>query len=619
MVRLKISSAVGPVLRSSFGLFVGLALLSACLHYTQSRWSSGDVASDGIPELTTYDDYHYKTNVTYKPFWGIKQYGSDEWERKVNLRVEIIGLGKGTTLLTQANEADYHPEDNFVDVIADLSYYLWIGFVWFAVLIGIAMVRAVVEMFDLVQEVDEDGVPLDKSDNSTAQYWIRGVYNFVCAFESHEATVQFLRTVGLGNPSNILQTTLALMIRTVMSLVREGFFIVVATVGVTYAYITLAAYEGACSDDFPHLNMTDPSDGITAMDLNAVGDPVVFHNCNVQQVPIQRLSIVLVVLLAIASRLASAYNYSDGNWDMATRSVVKKLREEEGIELSELPSLLGDALSASTWKRILGVAKNHVGSATVQGFACMTTVVTSIMLMIILGYSWMAIGDKRQFLVQAVWATFLTLEILFVVLNLMVYLLSTTSWISTLSNLKVYIEGKLYAALYISAIALAIYMSLRRAVNMFGGGEPTPHWGDSPEYGLGAGLDHHPVHHYPVMYFQPKQLGPKDDVCHYIPRRVFDHPSDYAWQPCDGEFSQRGCCARTDFDSGDATNGVTVYTGLIVALVGLAIQVLIAAVSACFYEDSAVSEAVDDLSGKVQLPRLPRVGVQRGFQTITVV
>ena len=599
MARLKISSAVGPVLRSSFGLLVGLALLSACLHYTQSRWSSKDVASEGIPELTALDDYHYKTNVTYKPFWGIKQYDADEWERKVNLRVSVIGLGKGTTLLTQQAEADYHPEDNFIDVIADLSYYLWIGFVWFAVLIGIAMVRAVVEMFDLVQSVDEDGVPLDKSDNSGAQRGIRAVYNFVCAFESHEATVQFLRSVGLGNPTNILQTTLALMIRSLMSLFREGFFIVVATVGVTYAYVTLAAYEGSCIDEFDHQQMN-----LTSGDVDATEHH--FKNCNVQQVPIQRLSVVLVVLLAIASRLASAYNYSDGNWDMATRSVVKKLREEEGIELSELPSLLGDALSASTWNRILGVAKNHVGSATVQGFACMTTVSTSVLLMIVLGYSWMAIGDERQFLVQAVWGTFLTLEILFVVLNLMVYLLSTTTWISTLRNLKVYIEGKLYAALYISAIALAIYMSLRRAVNMFGGGEETPHDHHRPE------LDH-------PSYFQPKQLGPADDVCHYIPRRVFDHHDDYGWQPCTGNFTQRGCCALTEFDSDDATNGVTVYTGLIVALVGLALQVLIAAVTACFYEDSAVSTAVDDVTGRVQLPRLPRVGVQRDFKTITVV
>jgi hypothetical protein len=495
------------------------------------------------------------------------------------------------------------------------------------------MVRAVVEMFDLVQSVDEDGVPLDKSDNSSAQRGIRMVYNFVCAFESHEATVQFLRSVGLGNPTNILQSTLALMIRSLMSLFREGFFILVATVGVTYAYITLVAYEGPCDKDFPHFQMNNTNashfDNMTANvqagNSQFGGDYEPFINCNVQYVSIQRLSVVLVVLLAIASRLASAYNYSDGNWDIATRSVVKKLREEEGIELSELPSLLGDALSASTWDRILSVAKNHVGSATVQGFACMTTVTTSILLMIVLGYSWMAIGDERQFLVQAVWGTFLTLEILFVVLNLMVYLLSTTTWISTLRNLKVYIEGKLYGALYLSAIALAIYMSLRRAVNMYGGGEATPHWHHSLELTVTmdqGSVSPHPVHDQnAALYarFQPKQLGAADDVCHYIPRRVFDHPEDYHWTPCDGEFSQRGCCALTEFDSGDATNGVTVYTGLIVALVGLALQVLIAAATACFYEDSSVSKAVDDVAGRVPLPRLPRVGVQRDFKTITVV
>ena len=230
-----------------------------------------------------------------------------------------------------------------------------------------------------------------------------------------------------------------------------------------------------------------------------------------------------------------------------------------------------------------------------------------------IGSAYFTIDSERRFPYQAIWVTISVLELMFIVLNVLVLLMSTTSWIRDLSTLKFYIEGKLFGALYISAVVLAIYMCHRRAINMYGTYTPQLTGGIT-----GSNIDDH------VKYsqFHGKQLAPQKTWCHYVPRQVFDNKDDYKGFPAVSNLQGLlpTSCSSDSFSTGEMTNGTTTYTGLWVALAGMVLQVLLLIVTAVFHEGGAAAEAVDKLTLTLPKIRTKSASVQnRGFKTIQVV
>jgi hypothetical protein len=537
-----------------------------------------------------YVSKYYETHIEYKPL-GMVSYKISDYDRKVALRVQVLPLGTGINGYDAASD---DAKKDFIDVVEDLAWYTWISFFWFAGMILISILAAVVESFDLVSQVDANGKPDSSATDNTLRRAIRVTYTFITSFESHEATMQFLRNIGLGAPSNMLESMAARLIRGLMSLVREGFSIFVAAVAISYAYVTLAAHDGDC----------DKTSGVEG-------------GCSVQN-PVERINIVVLVVLAIIGRMASAWNYTDGNWDATMRNISGDLLNKEGIDISEATGLISDLADASTWQKIFNTAVGHLTSATMQGLAATTSILSSLLIIFLAGNAYFAIDSGRRLPYQSIWVTLLILELIYLTLNTLVWLMSSTSWVRDLSTLKFYIEGKLWGALYLSGIALAIYMSTRRSVNMYG------------TYANGTanqGADY--LTETRTSVFHGKQLSEVDHHCHYIPKYVFDNPGDYTFSHTDcAKATTRAntCCTNEDFDSDQATNGTSVYTGLFVALSGMLLQVVLLIVTAVFHEGGAAARTVDGALDSVN-KKLPSInfGVQastsnrRGFKTIQVV
>merc|ERR1719261_292176 len=155
--------------------------------------------------------------------------------------------------------------------------------------------------------------------------------------------------------------------------------------------------------------------------------------------------------------------------------------------------------------------------------------------------AFLSIGEDRRFPYEAIYWTVITLESLFIALNVLVLVASQTRFIKSLRNLKFYIEGRLFGALFISAVTLSIYMSLRRGINMHGTLQTTTfgHYGGPPKASMeltfkGA------VH--------GKQLSAHDEHCHYIPKKVFENPEDYSYN--------QTLCAHGHLDGMDALSEV---------------------------------------------------------------
>jgi len=471
---------------------------------------------------------------------------------------------------------DVTDDNTVIDVVEDLAWYTWISLIWLGALVVLAIVTAAVEWSNLLK----------------TKGTLRTVYLGLTALESHEQAEAFLDALGLGETADTDDWTqlgkngVAICIRGATSLVREGFFIFVAAVSAAYAYVTLMSHQGPC------LTSTTQA-----------------GRCSVQNAPVPRIEIILVVLLSILSRVASSYNYTDGNWNMALGRIHSSLGDKiNSLDLTAIGNRLNVDIDGTTKKVLRGIS-NHITSTTIQGLAMVGAVVGSLGVTILVGSAYFSIDEKRRFPFQAIAVTLLVLEIIFMVLNVVVWLASSTQYIRNATAVKFYIEGKLWGALYLTAMTLAIYHCSRRAINMYGSPVGLTGLNDhlmGAQGSLGLGL------------FAGKQLSQPDEWCHYIPKIAFENRVKYSFDKalCEETATQFGtCCSLADFDS-DGTNSVTTYTGLWVAIAGMVLQVLSLLVSAMFYGNSPVSNAVDNTVNSL-LPA--KNGLQRGFKTIQVV
>ena len=519
--------ALGPLLRTVIGLLVSLALLASALHFTGKTWTDADLAdASKASQLGNLTNRMYTTPIKYTPLWTTS-YEKGVNEKYVNLRVRVLGV------FDSVSDSSITDLDT-IDVIDDIFRISWVAFGWFLALTMLSLVRTIAEISGADSHINAD----DVEKTTLSLRVVSSFYNFICAFENIEASERFMKLTAL-DPETITSITdnthkwvkilLSMVIRSLFTLVRDGFFVVFTAMVTIYAYITLAAFEGSCD--------TRPNSGVLG-------------GCSVQNSPVRLTSILFIGFISIASRVASSYNY----------------RDDTIVDITPRVSVVGTQV-------------------TLQSGACVVSVICSlIVLMTILGAFFTIDGDRRYPYENIVW-TFGLLEVFHIINNIFVFVVNIPFKLMKLwsccgnccgcgcgeekgikkisdntrkfqKNMKVYVEGKIFGALYFATVSLSIYMSLRLSINMFG-----TYWSDN-ETGMTILTDYH-----------PKQLSEIDDRCHYIDKQVFDNPSTYGFSPCANADEKADCCPNSTYD--DSVHAASHLTGLWVAITGCVVQVLL--------------------------------------------
>lgn len=553
--------AIAPVLRAAMSVVVLLSLLVSALHYSKARWTDDNIADySKASNLTTNQSLLlYKTPIEYTRL-GTSHYDAGTNERHVNLRVRIFGTTESPVDFL-GNLGDL----GTIDVVDDMLIISWVAFIWFTVLASLSILRGGWQLIKIWADVDP---PTNSCVRVTST-----VFDFFFAFENADASSRFLTAVGFErDPAKPdadggrtwLRAILSMILRFVFSIFREGFFVVFSALSVVYAYLTFSAFQGSCYDG------------------------AVAGGCSIQQYPADWLRVLLIGSVTAAGRFASSYNYVRDDVDDLVAS--KKDTNE-----SKYPYLFGVRM-------------------TLQLFACIISIACSGVTMWFMHDSFYMIGNDRRFPYVSLYATVIVLEALHMVVNALVVVLplvfgvlttctsdnSEKTAVKAQRQMKMYIEGKIFGALYFFAVSLSIYMSLRLGVNMFG-----TYW-SSPENALEG-------------EFHPRQLSVLEERCHYIPEDVFKSPEKYNFSPCDATDPLRDCCTMTTYDASQSSaNGTSAFTGLIVAIVAIVVQVVIVGIGMATNDDN-VKPVINQVN-KWARSSNRRLGPQpAGFNTIRVV
>lgn len=564
----RLTTAAPPLIRFIVGIGILLAFLTSFILFS-TTWTDDHISDTtksitpkvpfaaGNSSVETF--YHYPHADASRR--GI--YTTESREKQVSIRVRFTPMIFSETSMLEDQQV-------YVTEVGDdlLLWTILLG-IWFAVLWLLSLLRTIVNIAGW-GETRPGSI-------------LAPILNFITGFEDAEAADDFIDWAFSGKtgiekdiPTFIntlvkhMKTMLRVTSRAVFSFVREGFFVIATAVIVTYMYITLQAFDGKCGSD----------------------------NCMVQNRPYKQIDAIVVFSIVFLGRMLSGYNYKDADMDTDPDNNV---------------DIIG-ALRNKRWEgaidQAVTSAEKRIASTTVQSIACFGSIACSIATMWLLSASFRTIDRSRRHPWDAIIVFILILEIIYICLNALVFLLSSTVTLDKMfSNMKLYVEGKLFGALYFTCGAITIYMCSRMAVNMYGSAD----WNDTQTN---------------LNWIQVKQLSPQTSHCHFIPQHVYDDAAKYNFKPtvC---VSRGDCCAESEFHTKDrdscgdtcAPNGHTTYTGLIIASVAVLAQVALGALMLFFGRDTGVSGAIQKGVRTVQtaLNDRTRMVDESGFQTIRVV
>lgn len=519
----------------SQGLVI-LALVTAVAHYDPLRWRAWKDDTIADPDMAIHttklgdgtdllvDPSYYETNVSYAG-----HYDGDLLERQIAHRVWMLPINEGyTEFWTKHNRAFEHQDPDLtsrhpdsddymkIDVIADLAWILFSATLWLGALIVLGFIKGVAIAAEFPKKVTEADVQ-----NAPTRI-LRILYHTVMAFASEDASEELDEEIqAIGSDSPLLKGAASAVLRGVAFVAREGFSVFVCSVSIVYAFVVLYSFQGKC-----------------AADVQLPG------RCSIQRTPVPMLHFVVLFILAIIGRIASGYNYSNGSWTNKVTEMTAKFEETQ-------PS------NPAHWEKLFSSIISDMSGVTIQSFACAISVGCSTVILILLGSAYFSIGEDRQFPYMPIWRTVLTLELLFIGLNLLVWFLSGTAFVKNLKKMKFYIEGRFFGALFIFAVTLSIYMSLRRGINMHGTLVTSSDMERFGHYRLPVREDviaassskrrllsvqsiDDTLHDLSALEFESmqltfegafhgKQLSEHDAHCHYIPKDVFKNPQDYSF------------------------------------------------------------------------------------------
>lgn len=308
---------VGWSLLLNIGIVV--CLITCVVHYNLGRWSDSDLSdmTKVNPNLTTaqHDDMYY---VPVDSWLGLEKRGWNE--RYVNLRVRIYNAGD---------------EDQTINVIQWLSTALWIALPWFTILAVLQFIREFIEKLE-VSWCSDDKVP-----EKCCKNFLTRVYLMFIGFEKTEFAERFVKRFPYGTKGQ--QKDCGTHCHRICEytyigacyVVRDCFFCVTTVISMTFAFITISAFEGSC----------DRRDG-------SVG------GCSILRTPIYSSTIWAVAFLTLVGRVASAMNNG---------------HPEKTVDVNS---------------RCFGKAIPH--------FACIISIVCSILQILLTWSAYYRIGNDRQ-------------------------------------------------------------------------------------------------------------------------------------------------------------------------------------------------------------------------------